>query len=440
MKSGNEHIALHPNPLKTDILHFQASTSKNAILPLMISALLNAGETCFDVTPDFALKDVDAVAALLRTCGARVWCSDFQIRIDAADLSPGPIPANAARQTRYTLLLLGALVSRTGQAEIPMSGGCDIGRTHDYHIEMLRSLGCRVHETDDSIVARRDGAAQAAVFLPYPSVGATLNAILASCTAPTTHANKVLTLENCACEPEIDDVIKFLRCMGLAIHRQWRTIVIEPRQLVGRVITYVPITDRIESGTYALAAAILGIRVVIHKAPAGCLDAVISVLHSIGCNIDWHDSDLLVDGRSVDRRNGIHVTPSPYPGFPTDLQPILAVLCLGLNGSSTITDTVMPHRTQYIDALRALGGHIVSSGGTITIHPDPAMHQASMGTVDLKATDLRGGAAAVLRSLQISRPCRIANFDQVRRGYSQFNRSVEKMGGEISSCSSTTLN
>lgn len=434
MRSENENIALRPDPLKTDILHFQASTSKNAILPLMISALLNAGETCFDVTPDFALKDVDAVAALLRTCGARVCCTNFQIRVDAANVSLGLVPANTARQTRYSLLLLGALVSRTGQAEIPMSGGCDIGRTHDYHVEILRRLGCEVHETNDSITAKRDGAAQASVCLPYPSVGATLNAILASCNAPTIHAGGMITLENCACEPEIEDVINFLRHMGVAIRRQWRTIFIEPHGELARDLAYTPITDRIETGTYALASAILGIKVVIHNAPEGCLDAVISVLHSVGCNVDWHDNDLLVDGRSVDRRKGIHITTSPYPGFPTDLQPILAVLCLGLNGSSTITDTVMPHRTQYLDALRALGGRISSSGGTITIHPDPAVHQASFGTVDLSATDLRGGAAAVLRSLQISRPCRIANFDQVRRGYSQFNRSVEKMGGKISSC------
>lgn len=432
MSRENENIALLPNALKTDILHFRASTSKNAILPLMIAALLNPGETWFDVTPGFSLNDVDAVAALLHTCGARVWRSAQQIRIDASDVSPGVAPVSMARRTRYSLLLLGALVSRTGQAEIPMAGGCDIGRTHDYHTEMLRSLGCHVHETATSISARRDHAAHALIRLPYPSVGATLNAIFASCTAQEIRDGTRITLENCACEPEVDDVVDYLCRIGMVIRRQWRTVCIEPRRAVGKKVVYAPITDRIETGTYALAAAILGIKVITHNAPQGCLDAVISVLHSIDCHVAWHDNDLLVDGRSTDRRCGIDVSTSPYPGFPTDLQPILAVLCLGLNRPSTIVDTVMPHRTQYIEALRALGGHISWNEGTITVHPDPAIDPASWSAVDLQATDLRGGAAAVLRSLQIARPCRIANFDQVRRGYSEFDISVKKMGGEIS--------
>ncbi|RYH63431.1 MAG: hypothetical protein EON54_08375 [Alcaligenaceae bacterium] len=433
MTGENENIALLPSALKTDILHFRASTSKNAILPLMISALLNADETLFEVTPDFSLNDVDAAAALLRTCGARVWRSTHQIGIDASEVSPGPVPASIARKTRYSLLLLGALVSRTGRAEIPMSGGCDIGRTHDYHTEILRSLGCHIHETDISIAARRDHAAHALIRLPYPSVGATLNAILASCSTPEIRHGKLITLENCACEPEVDDVIDYLCRIGMVIRRQWRTIRIEPGPTTGKKIAYSPISDRIETGTYALAAAILGVKVIIHNAPQGCLDAVTSVLHAIDCHVAWHDKDLLVDGRSTNRRLGLNVATSPYPGFPTDLQPILAVLCLGLNRPSTILDTVMPHRTRYIEALRTLGGRISSNESSITIYPDAATDPASLNAVDLQASDLRGGAAAVLRSLQISRPCRIANFDQVRRGYSQFDVSVKKMGGDISS-------
>lgn len=430
---NTDSVILTPSPSgNDDLLQLQVSTAKNAVLPLMVAAMLNPGQSQLRTTNAFKLTDVDAMAELLKTCGIGFEMKDASIQIDARAAKNVRLPAYYAERTRYSLLLLGALVARFGTACIPHPGGCELDRPHDYHLTVLRSLGCTVTDKNGEIQATRVQPANSSTTLPYPSVGATINAILCASTSPIV-SGTTITLKNCAAEPEIDDILNFLALLGVNSTRNWRTIVIEPiRFFAPRAIEFQPIADRIEAGSYAFAAAILGVKAIILNAPLSLMNSVLAPLVQLGCQVDFFDNALIVDARGIDRNIGFHITTEPYPGFPTDLQPILAALCVGQSVPCTINDTVMPKRIQYLDAFRELGVSVDVHESKITVSPPHIERpQHARNPIRVTASDLRGGMAAILLALGRRIPCQIDNFAQVQRGYSQIEHIIGTLGGTL---------
>jgi UDP-N-acetylglucosamine 1-carboxyvinyltransferase len=250
----------------------------------------------------------------------------------------------------------------------------------------------------------------------------------------------MITLQNCAIEPEIDDVISCLTKQGFLVKRDWRSIQIRfNRKRVSGEIHHYPINDRIEAASYAFAAAMFGVQAIIENAPMMTMAAPLSLLVRLGCSVKTVGDLLIVDGRFVKRHLSISVVAEPYPGFPTDLQPLFVALCTAQSAPCNIYDSVMPQRTQYVAALRALGANIIVNEFGINIFPyanSSTISGISNSTTPLALAipDIRGGMAVILVALQTGTACRFSDFEQVRRGYLKVENIINKLGGEAREC------
>lgn len=431
MKNSAEEISPANFYSNSSVVKLNISTAKNSILPLLVATLMNCEKTIFQISDMFHLKDVDHILSILNSLDVATTKSTSQLILDATAARAQSLSVKAAAGTRYSLLFLGAMTARFGSATVPIPGGCNLGRGHDFHVEVLRSLGCQVIETQRGITAKRVDRAHPLITLPYPSVGTTLNAIFGATTALPQVGN-CIRLENCAQEPEIDDVLHYINKLGVEAMRDGLNIIIHPvEKIQPRTIIHSPIRDRIEAGTYAIAALILGEKIILRHAPVEFMGAVLKLLIRLECQVHFIYDSLVIDGRNFNRTKGLELLAEPYPGFPTDLQPIIAVLCLCLEQQSSIRDFVMPMRTQYLDSLRAQGADIEATNSQIIIRPGLSCEDHERNHVSVTATDLRGGMAALLLALNRGAHCEIQDFFQIRRGYSQIDNVVNVLGGML---------
>ncbi len=391
--------------------------AKNAVLPGCAASLLTDEPVIIHRVP--RLRDVATIIAVISELG-----KDVEYRDDTIVIRHGaPLHSQAARryveQMRASFLVLGPILARLGRAIVPLPGGCTIGpRPVDYHLQGLSALGARVKDGMDRVVLTADELRGARFRLPYPSVGATEQLLMAAALA-----SGETVIENPAREPEVFDLVSLLTQMGANIEADQDVFRVRGRtELGGGEHTVIP--DRLEAGTYLIAGAITAGTVTVTDVRPDDLTAVVAALGESGVHVAVADDAITVDGN--DRPRPITITTAPYPGFPTDLQPPLVALLARADGESVVRDTVFPTRFGYVAALNRMGAKIAVSTGAARITGVDGL----TGT-DLTAPDIRAGAALVLAALTADGESTITGVDQIDRGYTEIERKLQKLGAKI---------
>ncbi|MCI8631223.1 MAG: UDP-N-acetylglucosamine 1-carboxyvinyltransferase [Firmicutes bacterium] len=398
------------------------SGSKNAVLPIMAASLLT-DEKCqiMDVP---RLRDVDVMCNILGRVGAGVEedYANNQLYIKAGDTMENEAPYALVNKMRASVLLMGPLLARTGRAKMPLPGGCAIGaRPIDLHLKGFAALGAKIQETNDYVEAIAEGGLKGCnLYLDFPSVGATENIIMAAVLAEGTSV-----IENVAEEPEIIDLANFLNKMGAKIKGAGTdTIKIEGVKKLGGVRHSV-IPDRIETGTFMVAAAITRGRILIKNALPDHVKPVIAKLRECGVVIDDYLDGLMVRG-DVNPLIATDIKTLPYPGFPTDMQSIFMAFLATTEGTSNVIETVFENRFMHVSELERMGAKIKTEDRKATIEGPNVLKGAKV-----LATDLRAGAAVVLAGLAAEGETEVSEIYHIERGYENFIDKFRALGADI---------
>lgn len=401
------------------------SGSKNAVLPIMAATLLAEGECVIKDVP--ALRDVEVMCKLLESLGASTKrdIEKGRVMVDASGEITHEAPFDLVKMMRASILVLGALVLRTGRAIIPLPGGCAIGkRPIELHLKGLKALGAIIDEDQLArgvVDARAEKLTGATIYLDFPSVGATEVIIMAAALAEGT-----TILENAAQEPEIVDLANFLNKMGARIKGAGTdTIKIEGVEKLHGVPSHHVIPDRIEAGTFMVGAAMTGGNVLIKNVLPNHLKAVIAKLRECGAEIEMTDEGMIVRG---DRKpiTSTDIKTLPYPGFPTDMQsPFMALLTVA-KGTSVVIETVFENRFMHVGEFNRMGANIKTNGNCAIIPGGKKLQGAQV-----VSTDLRAGAAVVLTGLVAEGTTEVSQIYHVDRGYENFVEKLRALGANI---------
>ncbi|MGH2710215.1 MAG: UDP-N-acetylglucosamine 1-carboxyvinyltransferase [Actinomycetota bacterium] len=394
--------------------------AKNSALKIMAAALLAEGRTVIRNVPDIA--DCRTMAEVLERLGAGVERSDHELAIDSSGALGIETPYELVRRMRASILVLGPLLARTGRSRVAMPGGCNIGRRKiDLHVRGLEKMGATFSYDHGYLVAETRGPLQGAVIsLDFPSVGATENLLMAAVAAKGT-----TVIENAAREPEIQDLADFLTEMGARIDGIG-TPTVEVEGVEGfKPTEHTVIPDRIEAGTFAVAACVTGGDVLLKGARADHLDLPFAKLDEAGARISIEDSGVRVamEGRAV----AADLVTLPYPGFPTDLQPPIMAMLATAEGTSILTENVFESRFMFVDELNRMGADIRTEGHHAVVRGVPRLSSAPV-----KALDLRAGAALVVAALAAEGVTEITDVGHVDRGYEDIDGKLTGLGAELS--------
>ena len=398
------------------------SGAKNAVLPVIAATLLGQDkETCLDEVPN--LDDVRTISEVLRTLGVKVRHEpeNNKLYVDASSIENITAPYDLVRRMRASFLIMGPLLARLGSAKISLPGGCAIGtRPIDLHLKGFEALGAKISIGHGYIEAvAPDGLKGAQIYLDFPSVGATENILMAA-----SMAEGQTIIENPAQEPEIVDLANYLNIMGAKIRGAGTNVIkVEgAKKLIAHDYTIIP--DRIEAGTYMIAAAMTQGDVYIANAISEHLKPVIAKLKEAGVKV-FED----VDGIRVtcDRRpRAVDIKTLPYPGFPTDMQAQFMAMLTVSSGTSMVTETVFENRFMHVDELRRMGAKIKIDGRTSVVEG-----QNKLTGCQVKATDLRAGAAIVLAALVAEGETQVGYIHHIDRGYDNLVQKLVSLGADI---------
>ena len=396
----------------------EISGAKNAALPVLVGTVLTGDRCIIENVPE--ILDVDLTLEILEKMGAKVKRDHTTVEIDTRYVQPGRSPYELVSRMRGSTYLIGAELGRFNYARVGSPGGCDFGvRPIDQHVKSFEALGATVSVLGGYVEAKTDALIAAEVYFDVVSVGATVNAILASVFAAGT-----TVLENAAREPHIVDLANFLNTCGASISGAGTdTIKIKGvEKLHGS--TYAIIPDMIEAGTFMCAAAATGGNVKINNVIPKHLDSISAKLSEMGVCIEELDDAVIV--RRSGPMKGINVKTQPYPGFPTDMQPqITALLCFA-DGTGRVTEGVWDNRFRYVEELRKTGAVIDIAGKTATVRGSSTLVGAPMRSVDLRA-----GAAMVIMGLASSGRTEITDIHTIERGYDNIVRKLRDLGADI---------
>ncbi|MBR5229512.1 MAG: UDP-N-acetylglucosamine 1-carboxyvinyltransferase [Firmicutes bacterium] len=414
-----KYIVQQSGPLKGEVV---ISGAKNAVLPLMAAALLAEDQCVIKDVPK--LRDVTFMKEILTSLGSEVVQVDENvISITTKDIKSTEAQYELVNKMRASILVMGPLLARKGVARIPMPGGCAIGaRPIDLHLKGLEALGAEIIFKEDYIeaVAGSQGLIGDTIYLDFPSVGATENIMMAAVLAQGT-----TYIENAAEEPEIVDLASFLNKMGAKIKGAGTdTIKIEGvTKLSGARHTVIP--DRIETGTFMLAAAITRGAVHIRNAVPDHVKPIIAKLRECGVRIEVGDDDIIVRA-DLGPHSATDIKTLPYPGFPTDIQsPFMAYLTT-VEGSSTVIETVFENRFMHVAQLNKMGAHIETAGNKAIVKGSSRLRGNQV-----MSTDLRAGAALVLAGLVAEGQTEITEIFHIERGYEKFIEKFRELGAQI---------
>ena len=415
-----EQLVIHGgNPLRGRV---KIGGAKNAVLPIIAAALLGSrGVSVLDDVP--ALEDVYTISSVLRSLGVKADYSaaEHRLTIDASKIETLAAPYELVRKMRASFLIMGPLLAREGRAEISLPGGCAIGtRPIDLHLKGFEALGANIEITQGAIHASApNGLKGARIYFDFPSVGATENVMMAaSCAEGQT------ILENPALEPEIVDLANYLNVMGAHIRGAGTNqIKIDGvPQLSAADYTIIP--DRIEAGTYMVAAAMTGGDVFIENAISEHLKPVVAKLTEAGAQIEEDIAGIRV--RADGKMKAIDLKTMPYPGFPTDMQAQFMALLTLAEGTSVVTETVFENRFMHVEELVRMGAQIRVDGRTATVEGGQRLTGAAV-----RATDLRAGAAMVLAGLVADGETRVGYIHHIDRGYDNLVAKLVGLGADI---------
>ncbi|MDD3164371.1 MAG: UDP-N-acetylglucosamine 1-carboxyvinyltransferase [Oscillospiraceae bacterium] len=392
--------------------------AKNSALPILAATVLSGEECILENCPH--LSDVETACEILRYLGAQCTWEGETLFVCCKDLRENTIPQALMQKMRSSILFLGALCARTGRAELSMPGGCQLGdRPIDLHIDALRALGAVV-ETSDAIVYCQGGDMGGGSYrFPFPSVGATENAMLAAmgCKGP-------VSLENPAKEPEISDLGVFLQQLGATVGGIGTEVMtILPPQAC-KPVRHRIIPDRIAAATYLCAVASAGGKIVLQNVDASQLTAVIAPLRRAGCKIRIRGDTLTAARTGALAAPGMVAT-APYPGFPTDAQTMLLAAMLRADGITGVQERIFSDRFRQLPQLQKLGAEITIVADTAYVTGVRRLYGAQM-----RATDLRGGAALAVAALAAEGESIITALDHLDRGYEHIERDLCNLGAK----------
>ncbi len=395
-----------------------AAGAKNAVLPIFAATLLGAGECVISNLPQ--VKDVDTMLALLGLLGVSVKREAGRVIIDSADVQSVEAPYDLVKTMRASILVLGPLLARFGEATVSLPGGCAIGqRPVNLHMDGLRRLGATVSLQHGCIRARATRLEGQRVDFPVPTVTGTENLLMAACLAKGT-----TVLNNAACEPEIIDLADFLIKRGAKIQGAGseRVVIEGVSSLHGAEHEVIP--DRVETGTYLFAGAITGGRVEVDRCMPGHMDAVLATLRRSGADVSETARSITV--KAPRRLRALDVHTLPYPGFPTDLQaPMMAMMCLA-DGTSVITESVFEGRFLHVSELQRMGAAITVDGRRAIVKG-----LGRLSGAPVMASDLRAGAGLLLAGLGASGETQIARIYHMERGYEHIEEKLRGLGALI---------
>ena len=395
-----------------------ASGAKNAALPLMFATLLASGPHRLGNLP--RLRDIRTAEQLLIGLGAEVRSENGSLEVVTRQLSDREAPYDLVRTMRASVLVLGPLLARYGYARVSLPGGCAIGaRPINLHLKGLEAMGARITLDHGYVEARADRLRGARIYLDTPTVGGTENLMMAA-----TLAEGTTIIENAAREPEICDLAAALGTMGARVAGAGSdTLTIEGvSELTGMDYRVMP--DRIEAGTYLVAAALTGGCVRVLNARAGHMEALLSKLEEAGAECRVADDGIQVTGPAKIRP--VDIKTQPFPGFPTDMQAQFMTLMTLCSGSSMITETVFENRFMHVCELQRMGAMISIEGHTATIKGVPGLLGAPV-----MATDLRASACLVLAGLAAENTTEISRIYHLDRGYEALEEKFRSLGADI---------
>ncbi|WP_339283261.1 UDP-N-acetylglucosamine 1-carboxyvinyltransferase [Oceanobacillus sp. FSL K6-3682] len=396
--------------------------AKNAVLPVLAASLIaSEGKSIIKEVP--VLADVYTINEVLRNLNANVEFDSTEntVMIDASNKLETEAPFEYVRKMRASVLVLGPLLARYGHAKVAMPGGCAIGsRPIDLHLKGFEAMGADIHVGNGFVEAKSNGRLQGAkIYLDMPSVGATENIMMAAALA-----DGKTVIENAAKEPEIVDLANYLNKMGARIvGAGTETIrIIGVEKLHGTEHTMIP--DRIEAGTFMVAAAITNGNILIENAVREHLSSVVSKLEEMNVQVLDEDGGLRVIGSDAIRSTDIKTL--PHPGFPTDMQSQMMALMLCAKGTSVITETVFENRFMHVEEFRRMNANIKIEGRSVIIEGLSELQGA-----EVAATDLRAAAALILAGLVSEGYTRVTELKHLDRGYVDIVGKLANLGADI---------
>ena len=394
--------------------------SKNASLPILAASIICPASTELLNVPQ--LRDVDAALRILRHLGCWAEQSGGEVTIDSRNLSCCSIPHSLMVEMRSSVIFMGALLARCGEARLSLPGGCQLGkRPIDLHLAALRKMGAEIEEDRGEIFCRAEALKGAEIVLPFPSVGATENIMLAACAA-----RGETVIHGAAREPEIAALQDYLKAMGADVRGAGTDTVTIGSLSPEKHIACRIIPDRIVASTIACAAACTGGNVELRGMDPRQFSTVLRFLNQAGCDIISTDRSVRLRSEGELKAVG-EISTAPYPGFPTDAQPVLMAALLKAKGLTRITENIFENRYRQVPELCRLGADIVTHGKIAEIWGVDCLH----GTA-LTATDLRGGAAMIVAGLSAQGETLICDDGHISRGYERFDIRLRALGADIS--------
>lgn len=395
--------------------------AKNAVLPILAAAILpTKGRTVLTNVP--ILSDVYTMNNVIRFLNVEVGMDEASktIELDATGKLSYEAPFKYVSKMRASIVVLGPLLARLNHAKVAMPGGCAIGsRPIDLHLKGLEALGAKIKRHDGYIEASTDGLVGANIYLDFPSVGATQNIMMAA-----TLAKGTTVIENVAREPEIVDLANILNKMGANVKGAGT----ETIKIVGvdelHGTEHAIIQDRIEAGTFMVAAALTKGNVLIKDAIAEHNIPLISKLEEMGVTVKEEARGIRIIG--PDRLKPVVVKTLPHPGFPTDMQPQVSILQLAASGTSLLTETVFENRFMHLEELRRMNADFKVEGNTVILYGPTDFNGA-----EVAATDLRAAAALILAGLVARNITQVTHLQYLDRGYYHFHQKLVALGAEI---------
>ena len=411
-----QYIVKGGNPLVGEV---EIGGAKNAALPIISAAIMTDETVVLENLPD--VNDVNVLLEAIEKIGAQVKRIDrHTVKINGSTIADCSVDYEYIKKIRASYYLLGALLGKYKNAEVPLPGGCNIGsRPIDQHLKGFRAIGAKVDIRHGAIVAKADHMHGAHVFLDMVSVGATINIMMAA-----SMAEGRTTIENAAKEPHVVDVANFLNSMGAEIKGAGTDVIRIKGVEKFHKSNYSIVPDMIEAGTYMFAAAATKGDVMVKNVIPKHLEAMTAKLMEIGCEVEEFDDAVRVV--AAKRLTRTHVKTQPYPGYPTDMQPQIGVVLALAQGTSIVTESIFENRFKYVDELARMGANIKVEGNTAIIDGVEGFTGAR-----ISSPDLRAGAALVVAGLAAEGVTIVDDIVYIQRGYEDFEVKLRNLGAQI---------
>jgi UDP-N-acetylglucosamine 1-carboxyvinyltransferase len=402
-------------------LHGTVSTSgaKNAALPVLISALLADGTHEFERVP--VLRDIDSTHELLEALGCTFERDGGSLKVQVAPPKSPVAPYDLVRKMRASILCLGPLLARYGEARVSLPGGCAIGsRPIDLHVQTMQKLGAEIEIDEGYVIAKAKRLVGDRILFERLTVGGTENALMAAVLAKGT-----TVIENAAKEPEVVDLVHYLQTMGARIEGEGSSVI-----TIEGVDELTPgkhtiVADRIEAGTLLIAGAITGGGITVTDCVPEHLQALIDKMRDCGFSISADESSITVE--ALETWTSTDISTAPYPGFPTDLQAQFMALMTQAQGTSVVTEGIFENRFMHVQELVRLGADITPMSQVAIVRGNPG----GLSAAEVMATDLRASACLVLAGLVAKGATRVNRIYHLDRGYEKLEQKLASLGADI---------